>query len=134
MSLHCPVCKHRFGLCSLRRRLTCPNCENPLATQLAAPTLTFLFLFAVVNGFIALAWWALSQPDPARIPLPSIQGVQDRYPMVLIILGCLISWGLFVWIFNTITHITLDLRKLPDGRPLQRTSHRHYQAKEASAK
>ena len=134
MSLHCPVCRHRFDLSRLRRRIDCPNCENPLASHLAAPGLTFLFLFVVVNGFIALAWWALSQSDQTGISQPVILGDWNRYPMFLIILACLISWGLFVWIFNTITHITLDLKKLPGGRPLQRISQRHYQAKEAPAK
>lgn len=135
MSIHCPVCKHRFPLYSLRSRFPCTHCGNPLAAQLAAPSLTFLFLFLIVNGFIALVWWMLSQPDPATTAVaPATQGEWDRYPMFLIILDCFLSWGLFVWIFNTITHIGLDLTQLPDGRPHHRTSTRHYHAKEASAK
>ena len=127
MSVHCPICKHHIPLYRLRHRLVCRHCENPLEVHLAAPVLTFAFLCAAVNGFIALVWWTLSQPDPNKDNVPNPSGDWDRYPMFLIILGCFLTWGLFLWIFKTVTHVTLDRQRLPDGNPRQRTSSRHFQ-------
>lgn len=91
--------------------------------QLKAPILTFLSLFLVVNGFLALVWLANSGADPGKGGIPVAPG--ETLPALLFILGLLFSWGLFVGIFRTLTRVSLDQDRLTEGRSGRHRPHRH---------
>ena len=133
MGIHCPVCRQPFALSSLRKRFQCSNCGNPLSAHLGPPLLTFLFMFVVINGFIVLSWWTLTLPDPGTPTGADAAGDWGEFPTILIILSFFISSILFVWIFKTITHVSLDRNALPDGLPRHLPSERHYRAEKSSA-
>ena len=124
MSINCPICKKRYAILSLHRQFDCSKCGNPLVAHLKYPTLTFLALASVINGFLALVWLVLSGPVFSQATMIN--------PMLLIIPCVLSTWGLFAWIFNTLTHLSLDRAKLPDGKALRRISGRHYRPETAS--
>ena len=124
MSLNCPICRKHFPAHTLRHQLVCSQCGNPLLAKLTAATWTFLSLAVIFNGFIALVWLALT--GPASIP-DALRGA-----LILIIPWGFVSWGLFLWTFSTLTHLSLDLDQLPNGRPICRPSTRHYH-REATA-
>ena len=164
MGLRCPFCHHKIPLYRLRSRFVCRHCTNPLRARLAAAMMTFLFLFIASDGFLVLVWWALSLPVPApahpeapavaaaaaaaaatatAAPVPGTSPTVLlppeavhwlNYTDYLILLGGLIAWALFVWIFGNITRVELDPERLPGSRPHHHRVDDHYKGEESSAK
>lgn len=123
MTIHCPVCRSHLPAYSLRTRITCDQCSNPLIANRKAAQWTFAALALLINGFIALVWLVLAESHASD---DLIRGAS------MLMLPCgLITWALFAWISNLLTYVVLDKDSLPDGKAICRPSKRHYRPKVA---
>lgn len=106
MSVRCPVCHLRIPLLRLRGTMVCEECRTTLRGHFMPPLLTFLCLSAITNGFLILVWWLLSQAGPATDTVNYGQTNWQGFPLLLFLLDIALTWGLFVWIFRTLAHVS----------------------------